>query len=111
MSLPACPQCHENYTYEDGHTFVCPMCHHEWTQADIDAALEASIIRDSVGNELSDGDDVTIIRDLKIGSDTLKQGVRVRNIKLLDTPVDNHNIQARVDGFGVIYLKGEVVKK
>ncbi len=111
MSLPACPQCHENYTYEDGHTFVCPMCFHEWTQESMEAAQAAASVRDVHGNPLADGDDVTIVKDLKMGSETLKQGTRVRNIKILDQEVDGHDLQARVDGHGTVYLKGSVVKK
>ncbi len=111
MTLPACPVCGENHTYEDGHTFVCPMCFHEWTQQSLDDALEASIVRDIHGNPLEDGDDVTVVKDLKVGSDVIKQGTRVRNIKILDTEVDGHDLQARVDGFGMMYLKGSVVKK
>ncbi len=111
MSYPACPNCQENYTYLDGHLYVCPMCFHEWTDESQKAAEEALIIRDSNGNELVDGDDVTVIRDLKLGKDTLKQGTRVRNIRLLSEPVDGHDIEARVDSFGSIYLKSSVVKK
>lgn len=111
MSLPACPQCHENYTYEDGHTYVCPMCFYEWTEASIMAETEAMLIRDSNDNPLADGDDVTIIKDLKLGNDTIKQGTRVRNIKILDQEVDGHDLQARIEGHGMVYLKGSVVKK
>lgn len=111
MSLPSCPKCHESYTYEDGNLYVCPMCFHEWTEASQQAAEEALIIRDANGNPLQTGDDVTIIRDLKLGKDTLKQGTKAKNIRILDVPVDGHDIDGRVDGFGTIYLKSSVVKK
>lgn len=110
MSLPSCPKCNASYTYEDGHLFVCPMCFHEWTAESQRAAEEAAIIRDANGNELNTGDDVTLIRDLKLGKDTLKKGAKARNIRILDTPVDGHDIDGRVDGFGMIYLKSSVVK-
>ncbi len=64
MSLPNCPKCNSQYTYEDMGLYICPECFHEWTQADLDKALEESIIRDAFGNELNDGDDVIIIKDL-----------------------------------------------
>ena len=73
MSLPSCPKCNASYTYEDGHLFVCPMCFHEWTAERQRAAEESSIIHDANGNELNTGDDVTLIRDLKLGKDTLKR--------------------------------------
>ncbi len=38
MSLPNCPKCDAEYTYEDGALLVCPMCAHEWTAAEADAA-------------------------------------------------------------------------
>ncbi len=111
MSLPACPKCQENYTYLDGHLYVCPMCFHEWTDESQKAAEEALITRDANGNELSDGDDVTVIRDLKMGKDVIKLGTRVRGIRLLSEPVDGHDIEARVEGLGSVYLKSSVVKK
>lgn len=111
LSLPKCPKCNEDYTYENGFSYVCPMCHYEWTEESERSANEAMIIRDSNGNELADGDSVTVIRDLKMGKDTIKQGSKAKNIKILDEPMDGHDIQGRVDGFGVIYLKSSVVKK
>lgn len=109
-TLPNCPKCNEAYTYEDGHMFVCPMCGHEWTQADVDAAAEAALIKDANGNVLQDGDTVTIIKDLKVkGASTLKQGTRVKNIRLV--PDSDHNIDCKIDGFGAMALKSEFVKK
>ena len=29
-SLPNCPKCNSEYTYEDGVLFVCPECSYEW---------------------------------------------------------------------------------
>lgn len=111
MSLPSCPHCQENYTYEDGHLLVCPMCGYEWTEEGQQLKEEAEMIRDANGNPLEDGDDVVVIRDLKVGSDVIKQGTRVKNIKLLDQLVDDHDISARVDKVGSVYLKSSVVKK
>ena len=70
------------------------------------------MIRDAAGNVLNDGDDVTIVKDMKVkGSSTpLKVGTKVRNIKLVDGPGD-HDIDAKVDGFGPMMLKSSIVKK
>lgn len=112
MTLPACPKCSENYTYEDGNLLICPMCGHEWTQADMDAAAEAAIIRDSNGSPLSEGDSVTVIKDLKLSAtSTIKQGTKAKNIHLISEPVDGHDIEAKIDGIGKVYLKSSVVKK
>ncbi|MEN9970066.1 MAG: hypothetical protein RLZZ229_274, partial [Actinomycetota bacterium] len=63
-------------------------------------------------NVLQDGDSVTIAKDLKVkGSSTaIKVGTKVRNIRLV-SPVDGHDIDAKVDGFGQMMLKSSVVKK
>ncbi len=37
-TLPPCPKCGSEYTYEDGAQLVCPECAHEWSA---DAAAEA----------------------------------------------------------------------
>ncbi len=110
-ALPNCPKCGDEYTYEDGNMLICPMCGYEWTAADTEASLAASIIRDANGNELQDGDTVVIIKDLKVkGASTLKQGTRVKNIRLVDGE-NGHNIDCKIDGFGAMALKSEVVKK
>mgnify|MGYP006165708107 CR=1 FL=1 len=31
MSLPNCPQCQCDYTYESGALLMCPECGHEWS--------------------------------------------------------------------------------
>ncbi len=111
-AIPNCPQCDSEYTYEDGAAYVCPMCAFEWTKNAVEEAATAKIIRDANGNELKDGDTVSVIRDLKIKgtSGVIKQGTKVKNIKLVD-PEDGHDIDCKIPGFGQIGLKSEVVKK
>ncbi|WP_434353376.1 zinc ribbon domain-containing protein YjdM [Psychrobacter sp. HD31] len=113
MSLPNCPKCDSDLTYEDGSLLVCPMCAHEWTQEETAAAAEALIIRDAVGNELQDGDAVTVVKDLKIkgSSAVIKVGTKVKSIRLLHDAPDDHDIDCKVDGFGPMKLKSSVVKK
>lgn len=117
MSLPNCPKCDSEYTYEDGALLICPMCGHEWTRSETEQAeqeqAEAGIIRDAVGNVLADGDAVTVIRDLKVkGSSTpIKVGTKVKSIRLLHDAPDDHDIDCKVDGFGAMKLKSSVVKK
>ena len=118
-SLPDCPECGESYTYEQGALLVCPMCGHEWAAeaaenapADGEPAGEP-VSRDSVGNVLEDGDTVTVSKDLKVkggGGGVIKVGTKVRDIRLID-PVDGHDIDATVPGFGAMKLKSSVVKK
>ena len=61
---------------------------------------------------LSDGDSVTVIKDLKVkGSSTvIKAGTKVRGIRLLDG-IGDHDIDCKVDGVGATQLKSSVVKK
>jgi protein PhnA len=108
-ALPNCPKCNSEYTYEDGSLLVCPECGHEWSLEAV-AVEEESVIKDANGNVLSDGDSVTIIKDLKVkgSSSTLKQGTKVKNIRLVD---GDHNIDCKIDGFGAMSLKSEYVKK
>jgi protein PhnA len=110
-TLPACPQCASTLTYEDGANFVCPECAHEWPQqAAVDAAPAARVVRDSVGNELKDGDTVSVIKDLKVkgSSSVVKVGTKVKNIRLVD---GDHDIDCRIEGIGAMGLKSEFVKK
>ena len=111
-SLPPCPTCGSEYTYALDPLLVCPECAHEWSPAEAAAAAAAAVIRDAVGNELSDGDTVTVVKDLKIkgSSAVVKVGTRVRNIRLVDG-VGDHDIDCKVDGFGAMQLKSGVVKK
>lgn len=109
--LPPCPECKSEYSYEMGALLVCPECAHEWNPSE-EVEEQARVIKDSAGNVLSDGDDVTIIKDMKVkgSSNTLKVGTKVRNIRLVDGPGD-HDIDAKVDGFGPMNLKSSIVKK
>ncbi|MFM2412457.1 MAG: hypothetical protein RLZZ587_790 [Actinomycetota bacterium] len=111
--LPPCPLCKSPYTYESGALLTCPECAHEWSADDASVDSDASpVTKDSAGNILVDGDSVTIVKDLKVkGSATaIKVGTKVRNIRLVDGP-DGHDIDAKVDGFGQVFLKSSVVKK
>ena len=111
MALPNCPKCNGEYVYEDGNLLICPECGHEFSAGEVAAAEEASLVKDSNGNILQDGDDVIIIKDLKVKGATsdLKKGTKVKNIRLIDDGV--HNIDCKIPGFGAMSLKSEFVKK
>ena len=110
-TIPPCPSCNSEYTYADGAMYTCPECTHEWSQ---DAASEpgeqAKVVRDAHGNELNDGDNVTVIKDLKLkgSSQVVKVGTKVRNIRLID---GDHDIDCKIDGIGAMQLKSQFVKK
>jgi protein PhnA len=94
-----------------GELLVCPECAHEWNPNDVEVET-VRVIKDASGNILADGDDVTIVKDMKVkgSSNTLKVGTKVRGIRLVDGPGD-HDIEAKVDGFGPMNLKSSIVKK
>jgi protein PhnA len=66
-------------------------------------------VKDSNGNILSEGDSVTLIKDLKLkGSSTvLKRGTVVKKIKLTDSESE---IDCRINGSSIV-LKTEFLKK
>lgn len=111
-TFPPCPECGSEYTYEMGALLVCPECAHEWSPSEAAEAAAAAVIRDAYGNELHDGDTVTVLRDLKIkgSSSVVKVGTRVKNIRLVNG-VGDHDIDCRVDGVGPMQLKSSVVKR
>lgn len=114
-TLPACPQCQSEHTYLDGALVTCPMCAHEWNpdtpeeQSSDEKSIEAPI-KDANGNPLSDGDTVTVIKELKIkgSSSVVKVGTKVKNIRLVD---GDHDIDCKIKGIGAMQLKSQFVKK
>lgn len=110
--LPKCPECGSEYTYEDRGLIICPECGHEWAQDESQEEATA-VIKDANGTILSDGDNVTVVKDLKVkgASGAIKQGTKVKNIRLLFDATDGHDIDCKVEGFGPMKLKSEFVKK
>lgn len=106
-----CPKCNSPYGYPDQHLWICPECAHEWSE-------EASLMQedgpqfvDANGVQLADGDTVRVVKDLKAGKGTIKSGTKVKNIRLLEEPVNGHDISCKIDGHGAVYLKCSVVRK
>ena len=65
--------------------------------------------KDSNGTVLTEGDAVTLIKDLKVkgSSQTLKRGTLVKNIRLTNSPAE---IEGRAGGSTMV-LKTEFLKK
>ncbi len=89
---------------DDG--FECATCGHEWMSEPSDGLDD---IRDANGNLLASGDDVTIIKDLKLDGKTggVKAGTKVKAIRLVE---GDHPIDGKVNGRGIL-IKAEFVKK
>lgn len=117
MKEPLCPKCQSEYTYADGSLWICPSCSYEWSQnqtpeASTQIIEEGFMVKDANGNVLSDGDSVTVIKELRIkgSSSVVKVGTKVKNIRLSDGN-DGHNISCKIEGIGAMNLKSEFVRK
>jgi protein PhnA len=86
----------------------------EWIAASDLAAKQAAAgnveVRDSVGNVLADGDQVTLIKDLTVkgAGQTLKRGTVIKSIRLTG---DAQEIDCRYDGIKGLVLRAEFVRK
>ena len=109
MNLPKCPKCNSEYTYEDQNILICPECAYEWSIEE-QVNDEEFIVKDANGNILKDGDDIIVIKDLKVkgASNPIKGGTKVKNIRVVDK---DHNIDCKIQGFGAMGLKSIFVKK
>jgi protein PhnA len=67
-------------------------------------------VRDSNGNELKDGDNVTLIKDLKVkgANVTLKRGTMIKGIRLKGNPDEVDCRHEKVKG---LVLRTEFLKK
>ncbi|MCF8710431.1 alkylphosphonate utilization protein [Rhizorhapis sp. SPR117] len=67
-------------------------------------------VRDSVGNLLADGDQVTLIKDLDVkgAGQTLKRGTLIKSIRLTG---DAQEIDCRFDTIKGLVLRAEFVRK
>lgn len=86
----------------------------EWVQASdatpqsaADGAVE---VRDSVGNVLADGDQVTLIKELKVkgANQVLKRGTLIKSIRLTG---DAQEIDCKFDRIKGLVLRAEFVRK
>ncbi|OCG10323.1 alkylphosphonate utilization protein [Gilliamella sp. wkB178] len=108
-SIPNCPICQSPHTYQDGTFYICPECAHEWDPNEASSTNDELQVKDSNGNLLADGDDIILIKDLKLkGSSTvLKKGAKAKGIRLVE---GDHEIDCKIDGMKIM-LKACFVKK
>jgi len=71
---------------------------------------EEIITKDAHGNILASGDTVIVIKDLKVkgSSFTLKQGTKIKNIRLTG---DEELIECNAEGMKGLVLRTEFLKK
>lgn len=95
----------EDYVYDEASG--------EWVPAGSVATAaneDAVVVRDAVGNQLADGDQVTLIKDLTVkgAGQTLKRGTLIKSIRLTG---DAQEIDCKYDGIKGLVLRAEFVKK
>ncbi|ATY32804.1 alkylphosphonate utilization protein [Sphingomonas psychrotolerans] len=73
-------------------------------------ATDTLEVRDSVGNVLQDGDQVTLIKDLTVkgAGQTLKRGTLIKSIRLTG---DAQEIDCKYEGIKGLVLRAEFVRK
>ena len=110
MSLPACPKCQCGYVYEDQQLLICPECAYEWNPNNT-SDEDAILVKDANGTLLSDGDKVTVAKDLKIkgSSQVIKIGTKAVVRRVLDKK--DHELDCKVDGIGEMMVTAKFVKK
>jgi protein PhnA len=101
-----CTMQDEDYVYDEASG--------EWLPASEHAARhklpERAKVYDAVGNVLSDGDQVTLIKDLEVkgAGQTLKRGTLIKSIRLTGDPQE---IDCKYEGIKGLVLRAEFVRK
>lgn len=99
---------------EEEDSFVYDEASGEWISAAAAKAKAGTVnqvaVRDSVGNLLADGDQVTLIKDLTVkgAGQTLKRGTLIKSIRLTG---DAQEIDCKYEGIKGLVLRAEFVRK
>ncbi|MDP5281441.1 alkylphosphonate utilization protein [Sphingomonas sp. DG1-23] len=95
----------EDYVYDEARGEWVPAA--EAVEA---GGAETVEVRDSVGNLLQDGDQVTLIKDLTVkgAGQTLKRGTVIKSIRLTG---DAQEIDCKYEGIKGLVLRAEFVRK
>ncbi len=92
MSLPNCPKCGSEYTYEDGVLLVCPECAYEWEPGS--EAEEGPVAIDNGNTKMV----------ILYSHQRFKSERRPKDIKQANTCEEycivegDHNIDCKIDG-------------
>lgn len=73
--------------------------------------MDQETIKDANGNDLRQGDNALVVKDLKVkggGSNVIKKGTKVKNIRLED---DGEHVMGSGDGIKGVAIKAEFLKK
>lgn len=98
----------------DNDDYVYDEASGEWISAEEArnraAAVDDVEVRDSVGNILKNGDQVTLIKDLTVkgAGQTLKRGTLIKSIRLTGDPQE---IDCKYEAIKGLVLRAEFVRK
>ena len=108
MSFPSCPNCQSEYVYQDQRLLVCPECAYEWDPNELEPH---PMVKDVNGTLLSEGDKVTVAKDLKVkgSSQVIKIGSKAQIRHIVEGK--DHQLDCRVDGAGEMMITAKYVKK
>lgn len=110
MDTQICSKCGLLNIYPDGGLLICADCGDERSiyQQEDESQTELSI-KDANGNILNDGDDVVLIKDLKVkgSSINLKVGTKIKGIRIVG---GDHEIDCKTSS-GQFKLKACFLKK
>ncbi|WEJ32634.1 MULTISPECIES: zinc ribbon domain-containing protein YjdM [unclassified Devosia] len=105
-------KCHSSLMTENNDDYIYDEATGEWLPAsEVASKASASLeVRDASGTLLADGDQVVLIKDLKVkgAGQTLKQGTVIKSIRLTDNPEE---IDCRHDAIKGLVLRTEFVRK
>jgi protein PhnA len=89
---------------------VCPECGHEWNPQD-NSDDDAFVVRDANGKVLEVGDQITLIKDLKVkgASQGLKIGSKTTIRRIVEGK--DHELDCKFPGAGEIMVTAKFVKK
>lgn len=99
---------------DDDDSFVYDEASGEWISAaqarEQSPESDRVVVLDAVGNELADGDQVTLIKDLTVkgAGQTLKRGTLIKSIRLTGDPQE---IDCKYEGIKGLVLRAEFVRK
>ncbi len=110
MDNQICSKCGMLNIYQDGDLLICADCGDERSVHQQDEKIDSDqTVKDANGNVLKDGDDVVLIKDLKVkgSSINLKVGTKIKGIRIVD---GDHEIDCKTSS-GQFMLKACFLKK
>jgi len=111
MSNPACLKCNCEYVYPDQELLICPECAYEWNPSVPLIDEDAFHVKDANGALLTQGDKLTLIKDLKVKGSSLIMKIGTKAVVKRIVEGKDHQLDCKVDGVGEMMITAKFVKK